>query len=69
MLACYEQVVLRVSLPTCAWERSSQPVVSPCSYPGVLLGSWSSVLLLLLPGGFSLSSCFALWKIDSGAAD
>ena len=69
VLACYKQVILRVSLPPSAWERSSQAIVSPVRYPGVLLGSGSSVLPLLLPGGFSLSSCFALWKIDSGADD
>lgn len=51
------------SLPSCAWE------VSPVDYTGVLLGSWSSVHPLLLPGGFSLSSCFALWKTDCGADD
>lgn len=44
-------------------------MVSPVDYPVVLLGSWSSVHPLLLPGGFLLSSCFALWKIDSGADD
>lgn len=38
VLACYKQIVLRVSLPTCAWERGSQPIVSPVRCPGVLLG-------------------------------
>lgn len=43
-LVCYKQVILRLSLATCAWESCSQLVVSPVHCPGMLLGIWNSVL-------------------------
>lgn len=62
VLACSKQVIFHISAYLCL-----RGLTIAC--PDVLLGSWSSVHPPLLPGAFSLSSCFAWWKIDSGADD